>query len=141
MAKLQKFEDMDIWQDARQLAKNAYRLSQIWKAANDFELLKALPKTSGSVMVNISEGFGRLGNREFVQFLSIASGSLSEFKSQSYRFSDRPYCNGDLTEIFQQIESLQKRINGFIAYLKQSEIKGYKFKEDGLEYLKSNKKS
>ena len=36
---------------------------------------------------------------------------------------------------------LQKRINGFIAYLKQSEIKGYKFKEDGLEYLKTNKKS
>jgi four helix bundle protein len=134
MAKLTRFEDMDIWQDAREIAKESYRLSQISKDANDFELMNALPKTSGSIMDNISEGFGRGGNREFIQFLSIAHASCTELKSQLYRFSDRPYCKEEMEKTMLDLDSLKNRINGFMSYLKKSEIKGHKFKEDQSEY-------
>ncbi len=125
---------MDIWRDARALAKTCYSLSKESQEAGDFELSNALPKTSGSIMDNIAEGFGRGGNREFLQFLSIALASCNELKSQLYRFSDRPYVHRKIQNEFADLESLTNRINGFIIYLKKSPVKGYKFKEGTTDY-------
>lgn len=137
MASIKKFEDLEIWQDARIQARTCFRLSQVSKSVGDAELMYALPKTSGSVMDNIAEGFGRGGNKEFIQFLSISYASCCEVKSQLYRYLDRPYCNEDLTEVIDNCEKLKNRINAFQSYLKKSEIKGYKFKEDLVSYGKS----
>lgn len=81
MASIKQFEDMEIWQKARVQARACYLLSEIAYKQHDFELANALPKTSGSVMDNIAEGFGRSGNKEFAQFLSIAYASSTELKS------------------------------------------------------------
>jgi len=140
MAKLSQFEDMDIWQDARKMAKNCYAYALIAKEFNDYELMNMLPKTSGSVMDNIAEGFGRGGNKEFIQFLSVAYASCTELKSQLYRFSDRPYFSENIENDIESLESLKNRINGFIMYLKKSETKGYKFKEEDLNYYQSSSK-
>ena len=129
MASIQRFEDMDIWQDARILAKDCYRLSLIAREARDYELGNTLPKTSGFVMDNIAEGFGRGGNKEFTQFLSTAFASCLEVKSQLYRLTDRPYFMENLDQLFDSIDSLKNRINGFMIYLKKSDKTGYKFME------------
>ena len=134
MAKLSQFEDMDIWQDARKLASRCYAFSLITKEFNDYELMNALPKTSGSIMDNIAEGFGRGGNKEFIQFLSVSYASCTELKSQLYRLSDRPYFSETIDRDIKSLDSLKNRINGFIMYLKKSETKGYKFKEEDLNY-------
>lgn len=96
--------------------------------------MNALPKTSGSIMDNIAEGFGRGGNKEFIQFLSIAYASSLELKSQLYRLSDRPYFDQSLEETIQSLESLKNRINGFMVYLKKSDVKGYKFMDEETPY-------
>ena len=85
MATIQRFEDLEAWQKARELAKQVYVISNTGKLSKDFDLKNQINRSCGSVMDNIAEGFGRGSRNEFTNFLSIAKGSSDETKSQLYR--------------------------------------------------------
>lgn len=122
MATIQCFEDLEIWQLARVFAK----------------LKNQINGSSGSVMDNIAEGFERGGNNEFVNFLSIAKGSLGESKSQLYRAYDREYLSQEtLSEMKIQCEELASKIGRLINYLNQSDIRGNKFKNRNTQNSKT----
>jgi four helix bundle protein len=89
MATVKRFEDLACWKKARELENYVYGLTQKGTFKIDFELRGQIHKSTGSAMDNISEGFGRGSNREFVNFLIIANGSATEAKSQIYRALDR----------------------------------------------------
>jgi four helix bundle protein len=91
MATITKFEDLEIWQEARKLAKEIYIISKETDLKTDFRFKEQIKASSGSVMDNIAEGFERDGNIEFRQFLSIAKGSAGESRSQIYRLYDYEY--------------------------------------------------
>jgi len=130
MPTLQKFEDLEIWQLARALSKKVFLLTRTEKLGKDFSLKDQMNRSSGSIMDNIAEGFGRGSRLEFIQFLSVASGSADELKSQFYRCQDREYLEHEyFNEIYNDAFVLNKKINGFIKYLNSSLIKGTKFKE------------
>ena len=129
MARIEKFEDIEAWQKARELTREIYRVTNRGDFAKDFGLRDQIRRASVSIMSNIAEGFGRGGNREFVQFLSMAKGSVSEVQAQLYVAVDVGY----LTKAqFQQLYSLSQStgnlIGGFIRYLAASEHKGAKYK-------------
>ncbi len=87
-------------------------------------------RSAGSIMDNIAEGFGRSSRLEFIQFLTIASGSAAELKSQIYRCYDKEYIKEEyFQELLEKTEAVYKKTNGFIKYLNTSIIKGTKFKE------------
>jgi len=126
--KIEKFEDLEIWIKARELCRFIFDITEEFPFNKDYKFRDQIRSASGSIMDNIAEGFERGGNKEFVQFLSIAKGSLGETRSQSYRAFDFKYISQDAFEkINIQAINLSKKISSLMTYLKQSEFKGSKF--------------
>ena len=128
MATVSSFEDLEIWQLARQQAVVIFQLFSQEPLSKDWGLKDQINKSSGSVMDNIAEGFERSGNKEFNNFLLIAKGSNGEVRSQLCRVFDRNYIS---TEKFDELKSncitLSKKITSFIKYLKDSDRKGFRY--------------
>lgn len=129
MATVTRFEDLDIWKEARKLSKEIYLLTlNNSDFKNDFRFRDQIRASSGSIMDNIAEGFERNGNLEFRQFLSIAKGSVGETRSQLYRALDFNYITQEVFEVLKKdSENLSGKINNFITYLNKKEFKGTKF--------------
>ena len=129
MAKLEKFEDIETWQKARELAREIYAISNEGPFVRDFGLRDQIRRAAVSVMSNIAEGFERGSNKEFIQFLYIAKGSAGEVRSQLYVALDQGYLKQEQFDSIKAVAlSTKKLIAGFMNYLKQSNFKGQKYK-------------
>ncbi|HYD82532.1 MAG TPA: four helix bundle protein [Opitutus sp.] len=91
MASIERFEDIEAWQSARKLRQMVYAFTRAKPFASDFALVDQLRRAAISGGSNIAEGFERGGNREFIQFLSTAKGSVAEIKDQLYCALDENY--------------------------------------------------
>ena len=141
MAKIERFEDLNVWQESRVLAQQVYKSVIKRKDIDDYPLKNQINKSSGSVMDNIAEGFDRKGNKEFRQFLTISHGSNGEVKSQLYRAFDRGYITKEQFEdMTTKCVNISKMITGLTKYLNKTEYSGSKFKveEPGLDYGLNN---
>ena len=138
MATWEKIEDIEIWRETRNLCNKIWDLIQNTSLQNDFKLRDQMSGSSGSIMDNIAEGFGREGNNEFNQFLSYSIGSCSELRSQLYRCLDRKYIDEHTFNLLNNdVLTITKRIKTLMNYLKDSPYKENKFKEPFEQYLLS----
>ena len=129
MGKIQKFEDLEIWSLAREICQLVEFLIQNTNLKTNYSLRDQIDRSSGSIMDNSAEGFERNGNREFIQFLSIAKGSAGEVKSQSYRAFDKNLITKEQHFKLNEIVELEKnKIGAMMNYLNNCEMKGLKFK-------------
>jgi four helix bundle protein len=85
------FEEINAWQKARELTRRVYQISGEGQSARDFGLRDQMRRACISIMSNIAEGYERSGTKEFVQFLSVAKGSVGEVRSQLYVALDQKY--------------------------------------------------
>ncbi len=129
MATIKKFEDLEIWQIARELHLKIYDITESTPSlARDFELKDQIKRSSGSTMDNIAEGFGRGSRLEFIQFLSIAKASATEVQSQLIRSIDRKHISQEtFTSLNDMALKVGNKIGAFIKYLNETNIKGQKF--------------
>ena len=126
MAKVKKFEDIQSW---RTLTKKIYRLTVTGPFAKDFGLRDQIRRAAVSIMSNIAEGFERGGDREFLQFLSIAKGSAGELRTHLYVALDQQYMSqAAFDALWFEVTEVSQLISGFMKYLKQSDLRGSKVK-------------
>jgi four helix bundle protein len=131
MATINKFEDLEVWQTARELCKEVYVITSSGNLSRDFALKDQLRRASGSAMDNIAEGFEREGRKEFMQFLSIARGSVAEVKSQLYRAFDQAYIDQAMLDaLIIKATLLNNKLRKLMTYLRNSEMKGIKYKTE-----------
>ena len=118
MATAQRFEDLRVWQDARELVRAVYSVSKQPTFYRDCGPRDQILRAATSTMSNIAEGFERGSKKEFLQFLSIAKGSNGEVRSQLYAAMDREYLNEkDFGAMRDSATSLSRRLSCFIRYL------------------------
>src|SRR5687767_420617 len=129
MATVHRFEDLEIWQLARDLYRKISRLAEKIKRKHDYRVADQMKAAAGSIMDNIAEGFERNSRLEFLNSLSISKGESGELKSQLYRSLDDSYLNnGEFEDLYEDTDKVSKKIANFVKYLNNSKIKGLKFK-------------
>ncbi len=130
MATIKKFEELLVWQKARELNKLIYPLTFTEPIVSDFRFKDQLRGSLGSIMDNIAEGFERASRLEFINALSISKGELGELKSQLYRGLDNKYFSKESFNHFYTLaEEITKMITSLIRHLNHSSFKGQKYKD------------
>lgn len=116
--KIDRFEDIEGWQLARELTRGIYSATKRSPFAADYGLKDQIQRASGSIMHNIAEGFDGGSNAEFKRFLRYAQRSCSEVQSQLYVALDQGYVNQDsFDQLFELSDRAKRKIGGFIAFL------------------------
>ena len=123
MARFERFEDIQAWQEARALTRMIYSLSESGKFSKDYGLTNQIRRASVSIMSNIAEGFERRTKKEFQHFLYIAKGSAGEVRAQVYVALDLGYIDEDtFNAIMQNVTLISRMIMGLIGYLSEAKI-------------------
>ena len=113
-----RFEDLKVWQRARQLTKLVYRLTNGDRFNDDLRLRNQMRDSSVSTMSNIAEGFTRNSDKEFRQFLFVAKSSAAELQSQTYVALDQSYIRaGDFDTLYDEIDQISRMLSTLITYL------------------------
>ena len=118
--KIQRFEDLEAWQIARELTNQIYTITKKESICRDFGFLDQIRRAAISIMNNIAEGFERGTNKDFAKYIFIARGSAGEVRSMLYVALDQEYLTG---ETFKQCHELSIRCSqlcwGLIKHLKR----------------------
>lgn len=122
------FEELHVYERARELTNLVYRLTCQGPFARDRGLVDQIRRASVSIMSNIAEGFERGTTVEFVQFLYIAKGSAGEVRAQLQIARDQEYLSPD---DYENLRSLSMQVSGmlsnFISQVQNSSYQGAKF--------------
>lgn len=119
MTTVRAFEELKVWQKARQLTLEVYTASNAPPFTRDFALRDQIRKASVSAMSNIAEGFERGGVAEFQRFLVIAKASVGEVRAQVYVASDLGYLSAPQTHsLLNRTREVSRLIGGLLRYLR-----------------------
>ena len=127
---VRKFEDLVVWQKARVLTNEIYKITKKPEFSKDLGLKDQIQRASVSIMSNIAEGFERGSKEEFIQFLYISRGSCGEVRTQLYVAKDQDYIT---EEEFQKLQKLAVEVSRLIYHLiesvKTEGFRGQKYKK------------
>ena len=115
---MRKHHELRAWQEAMQLVKEIYRLTQNFPKEEIYGLVSQMRRAAVSIPSNISEGAARGGDREFIQFLIIARGSLSELETQLIISHELGYLS-EISNVQKRIDRLFSLIGGLLRSLRE----------------------
>jgi four helix bundle protein len=135
MPTVERFEDLRVWQEAREVVSLVYRLTGKFPPSERYGLASQMQRAAVSTMSNVAEGFERGTMKEFINFLYVAKGSNGEVRSQAYVALDLGYISqGECEGLVRRCETLSRRLYNFIEYLKHTPFQGPKLRESGPEW-------
>ena len=118
MGSVQRFEDLEIWQLARELVQYVYELTRKEEFSKDYDLKGQIRRSSVSVMNNISEGFESRTTNRFINYLGHSKGSCGETRSMSYVSLDCGYITkSEFRELYSQCVKISKKTRNLMEYL------------------------
>jgi four helix bundle protein len=116
---VRQFEEIEVWQLSRAIVKSIYTVTRDEKLRKNYSLVDQFQRAALSIMNNISEGFERQSDKEFIRFLVIAKGSAGEVRSMLYVLQDLELIdNVYYKKLHAEILTISKSLSGFISYLK-----------------------
>jgi four helix bundle protein len=121
LSKVTQFEDLRIWQEARELVKLVYHtISSDQAAAKDWGFRNQIQAAVVSIMNNIAEGFERGSDKEFARFLDIAKASCGEVRSMLYLAEDLDYIDSKISiDLRGKAVSISKGISALSKHLRR----------------------
>ena len=123
--KIERFEDIQSWQKARELTCMVYETTGEGRIARDYGLRDQIRRAASSVMANIAEGFDVGSDVKFIRFLRYARRSASEVQSHLYIALDQDYITQDrFNQIYHTATEARRLIGGFIRYLQKPSVAG-----------------
>ena len=118
--RIERFEDIEAWQLARELTRKVYALTKKQPFSKDYGLKDQIRKAAGSSMHNIAEGFDSETNPDFIRFLGYAKRSCTEVQSELYIALDEKYISAEaFSEAYELAGRTRAAIRGFMNYLRQ----------------------
>lgn len=113
------YYNLDVWKKARLLVSAVYELLKSFPDYEKYALTNQIRRSAISVPSNIAEGIGRQYDKEKIQFLFMARGSLYELETQLFLSLDQGYIEHDqLDVVLEKITDSKKLIHGYINYIK-----------------------
>ncbi|MEO6884038.1 MAG: four helix bundle protein [Bacteroidia bacterium] len=124
MAKVEKIEELVVWQLAILLTNSIYAITNNNFFSKDFALRDQIRKSAISVPSNIAEGFERNSTNQFKYFLVIAKGSAGELRTQLLISKNQNYITeSEFKKINNEALDVSKKLGSFITYLKEFKMK------------------
>jgi len=134
MTTAKRFEDLEVWQRAKDLTNLIYKYSTDGMFSRDFGLRDQMRRAAVSIMSNIAEGFESQTQAMFIKYLAVAKGSAGELRAQLYIARDQDYINDEeFNEMFLSAEICSKQLARFIQYL-ESQPNARRVREEGVTY-------
>jgi four helix bundle protein len=123
MAKVNSFEELEVWQRAINLCELIYKQTNISALNKDFSLRDQIRRSAISISSNIAEGFERESTNQFLYFLIIAKGSCGELRTQLYLANKIGYLESEIHEdLKHQCLTISKQLGSFIKYLRSIKL-------------------
>ena len=113
---LKSYKDLELWKVSMDLVVDVYELTTRFPKEEIYGLTSQIRRSCSSIPSNIAEGASRKGTKEFIHFLWVANGSLSELETQIELAKRLGYIN-QITEIFEKIKYIRKMLHGLISSL------------------------
>ena len=114
---MRKHHELLAWQEAIKLVKDVYKITDKFPTSEKFGLTNQIRRAAVSVPSNIAEGAARNTRKEFINFLSISRGSLSEVETQLIIAKELGYTQND--EIFNRVEKIFALLGGLINSIRK----------------------
>lgn len=116
------FQELKIWQEAKNLAVDIYKITGKGKFDKDYSLKDQIRRATVSISSNIAEGDERNSNKEAIRFLYIAKGSAAEVITQLHIAFEIGYVDKEnFDSLFKRLEILSKQIKSLINYRSKSQ--------------------
>ncbi len=113
-----RFENLRIWQTAREFRKEIYSISKKFPKHEQFNLISQIQKAAVSITANIAEGHGRYHYQSEIQFLRMSRGSLNEVLDHLYAALDEAYISQSIfDELYKKGRLLERSMNAYIRSL------------------------
>jgi four helix bundle protein len=115
--RIQRFEDLLVWQKAHELVLKTYKITKEFPGDEKFGLISQMRRAAVSIAANIAEGFKKRGEKDKANFYNIAQGSLEELRYYFILSKDLIYIKEN-SEIIGNVDEVGKMLHGLTNSVK-----------------------